>query len=119
MNKMERDLIKNLKTNLKMDFKFDEQEAYDKVVITCDNKCRLLSHLFHRAGLEQIHCTNQGEFEILYSELEYGRDSLFEALYDIHKNSTLWLVEYVEKYIDNSFMLNSTFGKKPEVETTN
>ncbi|RAP49224.1 MAG: hypothetical protein BZ138_08080 [Methanosphaera sp. rholeuAM270] len=115
MNKLEKNLIEKVRNMYKIDFSFDDQGR--KIVIICDNKCRLLSHLFHRAGLTEVHCDKYGEFEIPYKCSHYNRDMIIDALYDISEHPE-WVVEFVEKYIDNGFMMNTTF-KQEKVEVEN
>lgn len=102
---MEQELISKLSKNLKMDFHVEISDRTRKIVITCDNKCRLLSHLFHRAGID-IHCNKEGEFEVLFSK--YNKEEIFDAMYDIYTHPE-WVIEFIEKYIDNEFMMTSTF----------
>ena len=108
MSKIEKTLVEDLNRNLKLNIEWDEQSSR-KLVIYCGNKCRLLSHLFHKAGLEDIHVTlPEKEFEIIYNS-PYSRGEIYDAIYEINKNAAMWLVEFIEKYYDNEFMMSMAF----------
>ncbi len=104
-------VIEKLEQNLKM--KLDVELNNDHMVIKCDNKCRLLSHLIHRTGLD-IHCTNNGVFTINYDD--YSLTELINCFQTIVDNP-VWVIEFIEKYFDNEFMMSSTF-KPIEVEAS-
>lgn len=74
-----------------------------------DGKCRLLSHLLHKAGLEEVHCNKNGEFRINLNE--YNLNEILNAFNDIVYHPE-WIVGFVEKYVDNEFMIQSTFKKE-------
>lgn len=104
--------IKNLKaleTMLKTELEVEIGETF--MSIQCSNRCRLISHLFHRAGLD-VHCNNEGLFRIPYETYSIGE--VISAMGDIVDNP-VWIVEFVEKYLNNEFMMSTTFGT-PEVE---
>lgn len=102
-------IIETLSKNLKMNI--DVEFGTETVVVRCDNKCRLLSHLFHRTGLD-IHCTNQGIFEVPLEDFP----EVIKAMDEIIDNPQ-WVIEFIEKYIDNEFMITSTFRPR-EVEVS-
>lgn len=107
MSNIEKNLLNDLKTNLKLDMEINENDR--KMVLKCDNKCRLLSHLFHKAGLVKLHVTlPEREFEIVFNS-PYSRGEIFDAIYEINKNSPIWIVEFIEKYIENDFMMRQAF----------
>lgn len=82
------------------------------ITIQCNNKCRLLSHLLHKAGLTDIHCNKDGFFDVRFSTYDFSQILAgFEKIID----NPQWIVEFVEKYIDNEFVMNVTF-KASEVE---
>lgn len=103
------EIIEKLEKQLKMNIGVELRES--EMILKCDNKCRLLSHLIHRTGLD-IHCTNQGVFTINYEE--YTIKELIGSFQMILDNP-VWIIEFIEKYLDNEFMMNSTF-KPIEVE---
>lgn len=105
MNKIETYLVEKVEKQLKIQFDLEDWRK-DKITIRCNNKCRLLSHLFHKAGLKDVHCDKEGYFEILTSK--YDHDDVMDAFYEIHEHPE-WIVEFVEKYINNKFMMETTF----------
>lgn len=103
------EVIEKLEQNLKM--RLDVELNNDHMVIKCDNKCRLLSHLIHRTGLD-IHCSNKGIFIINYED-----HSLTEILncFQMIIDNPVWVIEFIEKYFDNEFMMSSTFKPVEQV----
>ena len=96
------DVNKMLKTDLSV-------EIHDTGIrMQCNNKCRLLSHLLHKAGLTEVHCNKDGLFDIPFKT--YNISEILIAFDDIFFNPQ-WIIEFVEKYIDNEFVLTSTFRK--------
>lgn len=96
------DVNKMLKTDLSV-------EIHDTGIrMQCNNKCRLLSHLLHKAGLTEVHCNKDGLFDIPFKT--YNISEILIAFEDISFNPQ-WIIEFVEKYIDNEFVLTSTFRK--------
>lgn len=104
MNLIEKKLLEKVEKQLKMDIIYMDGE--ETITIICDNKCRLLSHLLHRTGLD-VHCTKEGVFKI--PTKEYTHNQIMNALYEVHIHPE-WVIEFVEKYHKNTFMMNSIFG---------
>lgn len=96
--------IEKVEKMLKIDMDVEFTSTHMKII--CQNRCRLLSNLLHRSGLD-IHCTNKGIFTI-----DLNKYSFVQILAGFEKisNNPVWIVEFVEKYVDNKFMMDSTFG---------
>lgn len=100
------DVDKMLKTELSV-------EIHDTGIrIQCNNKCRLLSHLLHKSGLTEVHCNKDGLFDIPFRT--YTIQEILIGFETISLNPQ-WIVEFVEKYIGNEFVLNTTF-KASDIE---
>ena len=102
--------IEGVKSLLKMNI--DVQLKKNALVLRCDRRCRLLSHLLHRAGLD-IHCTNKGIFEVDFEE--YTISEILEAFDTICANP-VWIVEFAEKYLNNPYMMEQAFGIETPAE---
>lgn len=82
------------------------------LLLRCDRRCRLLSHLLHRAGLD-VHCRQDGTFSIYFNEYTIGEVlEAFEAIC----NNPVWIVEFAEKYVGNEFMMFQAFGTPETIQ---
>ncbi len=106
MNLIEQKLLKKVEKQLKMEIIYIN--GPETITIQCDNKCRLLSHLFHRTGLD-IHCNREGVFTIPTSE--YDHNTIMNALYEINIHPE-WIMDFVEKYYNNEYMMKQIFGQE-------
>ena len=109
------DVIKEIETLLNC--KLDVEIKCQSIIIQCDNKCRLLSHLLHRTGLD-VHCNKHGLFEIDFEKQKISLEDVLRS-FEVILIHPEWIVGFVEKYADNEFMIQSTFGKpKIDIEHT-
>lgn len=102
--------IENVDKMLKTDMSITIHDT--EMRIECNNKCRLLSHLLHKSGLVEVHCNKDGLFVIPFST--YTFSEILVAFEDISFNPQ-WIVEFVEKYVENEFVMKTTF-KASEIE---